>query len=506
MRLSFFTDNHEPENGRWFVKTDRFRISSNTLFAVMLGAALLFFYFKSEVFMDDVFIYLRVARNIAEGIGPVLNPGDGHFAVTSPLWVYLLALGHKLGLAGDLIQLSELMTTVFLGLASWLAYLLLRPHIGSWAVWAPFPILFNFISLTTIGGEIAIVYMSLFGMLYFHLQKRNYWLTGLMAAIGYLGRAELILMLPLLLIYDFFSCRKRQESVRQLIGNWLKLALAFAPAVLLWHAFYFSQFHTLFPNTLHTKIVQGRSGQWPLYYNQARPYIITHMFRGAKWLVVPLLIGLFHFRPASLLLLSFTAVHYYAYSWLVIPHYHWYFYDFFILVPLFTILGTIAVFRKLGALFGKYRPLKTLLSAAALVCVFFLIDTLTIMDQIKNFKKDDRLRIYSEAAATIRSQAKPHDTLLTVEIGIIGYLLPDLNIRDINGIASVDVTLQNINNIDHFINVYRPRFLFFPPFLPQNEPTRVVRDSQGHEAVYRMIHPQTPKKSVHLGSVFIRET
>ena len=48
---------------------------------------------------DDGFIYCRIADNAAHGFGPVFNRGDRVDAATSPVWVWLLALAVRLGIA-----------------------------------------------------------------------------------------------------------------------------------------------------------------------------------------------------------------------------------------------------------------------------------------------------------------------------------------------------------------------------------------------------------------------
>jgi hypothetical protein len=49
---------------------------------------------------DDTFIHLQYARNLAEGHGPVFNPGERVYGSTSPLWVGLLAAAIALGMDG----------------------------------------------------------------------------------------------------------------------------------------------------------------------------------------------------------------------------------------------------------------------------------------------------------------------------------------------------------------------------------------------------------------------
>lgn len=50
--------------------------------------------------VDDTFIHLQYARNLASGHGLVFNPGERVYGCTSPLWVALIAGGVALGLDG----------------------------------------------------------------------------------------------------------------------------------------------------------------------------------------------------------------------------------------------------------------------------------------------------------------------------------------------------------------------------------------------------------------------
>ncbi|MDQ1354204.1 MAG: hypothetical protein QG657_4513, partial [Acidobacteriota bacterium] len=126
-------------NGKWMPINTKSRIDNTYLFGGVLAITLIFFFMNAMVFMDDVYIYLRVVKNIANGTGPVLNPGDNHFPVTSPLWVFLLAFLTKIFSFIDLVLLAKITSTICLGIASFLAFLLLRRHIGSWAVLTPLP-------------------------------------------------------------------------------------------------------------------------------------------------------------------------------------------------------------------------------------------------------------------------------------------------------------------------------------------------------------------------------
>src|SRR5438105_2649940 len=56
--------------------------------------------------IDDAYITFRYARNLAEGVGLVYNPGEWVLGTTSPLWAILLAGGYRLG-ATDLPALAN---------------------------------------------------------------------------------------------------------------------------------------------------------------------------------------------------------------------------------------------------------------------------------------------------------------------------------------------------------------------------------------------------------------
>jgi hypothetical protein len=79
--------------------------------------------FRAAV-QDDGFIYCRIADNAAHGRGPVFNPGDRVDAATSPVWVWLLALAVRIGIA------APVAAQIF-GLLAWLAAILVASR---WAL------------------------------------------------------------------------------------------------------------------------------------------------------------------------------------------------------------------------------------------------------------------------------------------------------------------------------------------------------------------------------------
>ena len=61
--------------------------------------------------IDDAYITFRYARNLAEGVGLVYNPGEWVLGTTAPLWALILAAGYRLGLT-DLPLLATVISAL----------------------------------------------------------------------------------------------------------------------------------------------------------------------------------------------------------------------------------------------------------------------------------------------------------------------------------------------------------------------------------------------------------
>jgi hypothetical protein len=59
--------------------------------------------------IDDAYITFRYARNLADGLGLVYNPGEWVLGTTAPLWAVILGAGYRLGLT-DLPWLATVLS------------------------------------------------------------------------------------------------------------------------------------------------------------------------------------------------------------------------------------------------------------------------------------------------------------------------------------------------------------------------------------------------------------
>lgn len=468
-------------------------------FYALLACCIIVFWMNVTVFMDDVFIYLRVAENITSGVGPVFNPGDAHFPVTSPIWVFLLALFHKLLPFIGIVLLSKILYVIFLALASWFGFLIFRERIGHWAAVTAIPVFFNYITLSCAGGEIALAYFAVFAALWAYRIKKDLFLTGLLLAAAYLSRGELALLaVPIGLHYLFFAI-KEKKNFKEMAGALGKVTLGFLAAAAVWHIYYAIQFNTLFPNTLKTKIVQGKSGMWGLYSGWLG--IHTNLILKAKVaLYIFLGLGLYYSRFLAFSLVSVTLLHYYLYHFLTIPYYHWYYYDFYLLYPLFVIIGIAGFTRMLKQLLEKKQKDKESkhwkhrapgigLEALTAILLAISIGITTSFLRIGKYSSDPRQTRYMKAVEWLKPQIRKGDVFLTHEIGIMGYYLDNAVIRDLNGIASADVTVDNINDLTYFVAQYSPRFIFFPAWQSQGSTKYFAVNNR--LAVYERKYEQT---------------
>jgi hypothetical protein len=175
--------------------------------------------------LDDSWIHLHFARNLAEGAGFAYNPGIPVAGSTAPLWTLLLG-------AASAILGPSLWTAKALGIACAVATAVLtRRAAAAWGtgrvaalaaavalVWSG-PMVWGALS----GMEVTLAAALLAAALLAHARGRTGW-SALAAALAVLARPESILVVPLLLA-------ARPVGVRRLAAFALITAAVLAPAV-----------------------------------------------------------------------------------------------------------------------------------------------------------------------------------------------------------------------------------------------------------------------------------
>jgi len=151
--------------------------------------------------LDDSWIHLHFARNLAEGAGFAYNPGRPVAGSTAPLWTLLLA-------AGVLVGGASVATAKALGIACALgAAVLTRRAAQAWGappgaavvagvalLWAG-PVVWGALS----GMEVTLAALLVAAALVAHAAERA-WLTAALAGLAVTARPEAALLIPFLLL------------------------------------------------------------------------------------------------------------------------------------------------------------------------------------------------------------------------------------------------------------------------------------------------------------------
>jgi arabinofuranosyltransferase len=200
--------------------------------------------------LDDSWIHLHFARNLAEGAGFVYNPNVPVAGSTAPLWTLLLAAavaiaGNSLAVVkglGVAVTLAAAVATRAAALA-WGASsgLALAAAVG--LLWTR-PLAWGALS----GMEVSLAALLVAASLTAHARGRSA-LTAFLAALAALARPEALILLPLLVAAGPWSLRR--------VGMMLSIALlVLAPAV----AFNISTVGGPMPATAAAKVEGGLLG------------------------------------------------------------------------------------------------------------------------------------------------------------------------------------------------------------------------------------------------------
>lgn len=206
---------------------------------------------------DDAFIAYRYARNLAEGAGPVFNPGEYVEGFSSALWVGLLALGGTMGM--DEIGLSKGLSIVGAAACVALAWALARfagaGRNGALAA-ALLIALLPGLALHASSGLETTVYAALVSALFLLVASAPAarWTAALVGLLAALTRPEGILVGGLALGWLALRATpvRSIRSVRSMVRAWTPFCV-FLAAYGLFLGGRLALFGDLLPNTYYAK-------------------------------------------------------------------------------------------------------------------------------------------------------------------------------------------------------------------------------------------------------------
>ncbi len=236
MTMPLFADHGRESTGKAYVA-----------FAWLIGAVLILLALQvvlKDYIVDDTFIHLTFARNLAEGHGFSFNPDIPTYGVTAPLWTLLLAFLAKFFMIGPALAKA---LSIICGVSTVLAFRLLAGTIGltdrsanaATMVWGVNVWLTRW---TASGMEAALAVLLL--ILAFDAQVKSRGIAGIWLGLALLCRPESAVIAVI-----FALDRWRTGSIRQAFGLLGVIVLVNLP----WQVYAFYTFGSVSPNTALVK-------------------------------------------------------------------------------------------------------------------------------------------------------------------------------------------------------------------------------------------------------------
>ncbi|UCF06673.1 MAG: glycosyltransferase family 39 protein [bacterium] len=180
-------------------------MSSRDLFTVLACTALfaLLLYPLAGSLVDDTYIHLQYARNLAEDGDLSFNRGHPTYGATSPLWVALLSIIYRMG--GEIFLWCQILSWLFGILAVRLAYRMALELSGTRLVAAAAGLMLAseawFVRWSAVGMETSFAVFMILATIYValsaHRSAIRSLLFGAMLFLAILSRPEALLLVPL---------------------------------------------------------------------------------------------------------------------------------------------------------------------------------------------------------------------------------------------------------------------------------------------------------------------
>jgi hypothetical protein len=221
-----------------------------TLLLISLPLIVLLFYGTASLHFpytpDDTYIYLQFAKNVTQGNGISFNAGEQTYGITSPLWMFIIALGGKMGV--DFYVAAKAIDLVFASLALMAVYLLAFEIIRDVGVALSATVAFSvnawFLRWSGSGMETSLSVLLTLATLLFCL-RNEYFLSVVFAGLLTLTRPEGGLLAGVIAADVLFNSHNRRRALKIA----LSVLLIYGALILPWLLYASSVFGTPVPNT-----------------------------------------------------------------------------------------------------------------------------------------------------------------------------------------------------------------------------------------------------------------
>ncbi|MEZ4767714.1 MAG: hypothetical protein R2844_04740 [Caldilineales bacterium] len=406
---------------------------------------------------DDAYITYRVARNLAQGIGPVYNPGEHVLTVTTPGYALLLAAISPL--SGDFVLLGFLLNGLALLAVGALLIDLSRTTLAALVavtLTLTFPLLSEALGMETplylaaiLAAFAAFQRATASGS---DPRRQERWLmaTAAAAAAAFLLRPDGLLVALAIGAYWLATARLRRTP-------WKALAV-FALLVTPWLLFATGYYGSPVPNTLPAKATQALTQAIPRWgaglLTAADDWALLTPVAAAL-AVVGLALTLLRQQKDRLPLLLWAALFVAGHVLLGVRSYFWYYVPLMPVVALLAGDAVAAAADWLAARPGRHQHAH--LIRAALIACLVALALLPLLPVARSLAQQPELRrreeAYLQTAETLRemcSESKAPPLVGLAEIGLIGYV-SNCRIVDFAGLLQPDVAHLKLNPAEKMV-------------------------------------------------------
>ncbi len=402
--------------------------------------------------LDDAWIHLTFARNLALRHEFAFNVGQPSAGSTSPLWTFALAPSFLLPIAPEWWSYTLGATLLFA--CAWLTYRISRQLFGDTRVASVSALAVALewhLNWAAYSGMETMLFVALLLLMFdLYIEHKPLWLVGFIAGLCVVTRPEGVILFALIVAHVFFAPFTSSQAGGMLTANraafgvlrFVPMLLAFALPLLPYLWFNWTTSGSLFPNTFYAK--QGEYAE--LFAQQSLLahwlHLLTVTLVGAQVLLVPgfifaLYLAVHERRALALILFAWWLMLPLAYALRLPVDYQHARYEMPVIptVMILGIWGTAPLRERLPA--GAVTRVLTrawLLTFPMLLVIFWFIGATA--------RADDAAAIYClevETAQWLDANTLHDDVIAAHDVGAIGYYLKERPLIDLAGLITPDV-------------------------------------------------------------------